>query len=84
MAALDSDNDEAMDEDLDDDFIALANASGDDESDGERELPDRQRKWIEEQYMGDHSQYVLINAILISVCQCFSNIRHTGKSWKFA
>lgn len=64
VAALDSDNDEPMDDDMDDDFIALANESGDDDElaeDGSfrAELADRQKKWIEEQMLGHHEGYVI-------------------------
>lgn len=57
LALLDSDNDEPMEDELDDDFIALANDSGDEDfptlgSTG-KDVSDRQRKWIEEQMMGN-------------------------------
>lgn len=55
VAALDSDNDEPMDADLEDDFIELANQEGDDDEedfhlgDGKAELDDRRRQWLAEQ-----------------------------------
>lgn len=53
VAALDSDNDEPMDEDFDDDFVALANESGDEDWEDEpTKLGDRQKQWIQDQMIG--------------------------------
>ncbi|XP_067928923.1 protein LTV1 homolog [Watersipora subatra] len=67
VAALDSDNDEPMDSDLEDDFIALANESDEEGGPfGGSELPDRQAKWIEEQYLGQGDIPALPGGICMS------------------
>lgn len=74
IAALDSDNEEPMEDDLDDDFIAMANQSGDEDDDaGPSEMSDRQKRWIEEQYLGIPSQYVLLRP-----CYKYTDVERFG------
>ena len=66
VAALDSDNDEPIDEDFEDDFIAIANQSGDEEEWEEPssdKLGDRQRQWIQDQMVDGAIAFEYVLAI---------------------
>jgi len=59
VAALDSDYEESIDGELDDDFVTMANQSGDDMSQDDMSVGDRQSKWLEEQMLPSAERYVL-------------------------